>query len=97
MLASSSRRANEGGAGGAEAARVFTLNELAAHNGTVPGRPILIAYQGNVYDVTGLFMWMTGKHFWLLAGTDLTGRMNEAPHGEEMLLRAKCVGKIADA
>ncbi len=41
-------------------------------------------------------MWMTGNHFWLRAGRDLTGRMSEGPHGEEMLKRARCVGRLAD-
>jgi predicted heme/steroid binding protein len=92
--ANSSRPAHEHGAGGPGSARVFTPKELAAHDGTVPGRPILIAYKGCVYDVTGLFMWMTGMHFWLKAGHDLTGRLSEAPHGEEMLLRARYLGRL---
>jgi predicted heme/steroid binding protein len=74
---------------------VFTQNELADYDGTVPGRPILIGYGERVYDVTGLFMWMAGQHFWLHAGRDLTGRMGEGPHGEEMLQRARCVGRLA--
>jgi predicted heme/steroid binding protein len=40
-------------------------------------------------------MWMTGKHFWLRAGRGLTGRMNEDPHGEDVLKRARCVGTLA--
>jgi predicted heme/steroid binding protein len=76
-------------------ARVFTLDELAEHDGRVARRPILIGYRGRVYDVTHLFLWMTGQHFWLHAGRDLTGRISEAPHGEEMLQRARCVGVLA--
>jgi predicted heme/steroid binding protein len=55
----------------------------------------MIAYSGNVYDVSSLFTWMTGRHFGLRAGRDLTDRLSEAPHGEEMLQRALCVGKLA--
>jgi predicted heme/steroid binding protein len=96
MSANSSQRANECAAGGEESARVFTAGELAEHNGKVPGRPILIAYEGHVYDVGDLFLWMTGQHFWLLAGCDLSGLMSESPHGEEMLRRARRVGRLAD-
>ena len=95
--ASSLRLVNEPDAGGSEPARVFTLDELALCDGSVAGRPILIGYKGYVYDVTGLFMWMTGRHFWLPAGRDLTGEMHDAPHGEEMLLRARCLGRLAGA
>lgn len=72
---------------------MFTRNERAEFDATVPGRPILIGYGAR--DVTGLFMWMAGRHFWLHAGRDLTGRMSEGPHGEEMLQRARCVGRLA--
>jgi predicted heme/steroid binding protein len=95
MSASSSTLDNERMAGGDASARVFSREEFAEHDGSVPGRPILIAYRGWVYDVSGLFMWMTGRHFWLRAGRDLTGRMRESPHGEDMLRRARCVGRLA--
>jgi predicted heme/steroid binding protein len=95
MSASSSPPGSDAPAGGESSARVLTLDELAEHDGRVAGRPILIGYKGRVYDVTHLFLWMTGQHFWLHAGRDLTGRISEAPHGEEMLQRARCVGVLA--
>jgi predicted heme/steroid binding protein len=95
MSASSSPPASESDAGGSAPARVFTPEELARFDGGTPGRPIMIAYEGDVYDVSGLFMWMTGRHFWLCAGRDLTGHLSEAPHGEEMLQRARRVGRLA--
>jgi predicted heme/steroid binding protein len=64
-------------------------------NGAVPGRPMLIAYKGHVYDVTGHVD--TGKHFWLHADAGLTSHRNEWPHGEEMSQRAVCAGQIAYA
>jgi len=76
--------------------RVLTPAELAAYDGRVPGRPILIGYKGDVYDVTGRFMWMAGRHFWLRAGCDLTGRMSDSPHGEEILERVPRVGILVD-
>ena len=95
MSASSSPPASERDAGGRKSARVFTPEELAQYDGSVPGQPILIGYDGRVYDVSGLFMWMTGQHFWLNAGRDLTGRMSEGPHDDTMLQRAHCVGVLA--
>lgn len=77
------------------AQRVFTPEELAGYDGSTSGRPILIGYKGCVYDVTGRFMWMAGHHFWLHAGCDLTGRLSDSPHGEEMLERVPCVGTLA--
>lgn len=72
--------------------RQFTPATLAAFDGSDPEKPILIGYLGYVYDVSASFMWMNGRHFWLRAGHDLTGRMNEGPHGEEMLKAVPCVG-----
>ena len=74
--------------------RAFTSEELAGYDGSVPGRPVLIGYKGYVYEVTGRFMWMAGHHFWLRAGRDLTGRMTDSPHGEEMLDRVPRVGVL---
>jgi len=68
---------------------------LAGCDGTDPEKPVLIAYGGRVYDVSRSFMWMNGRHFWLRAGRDLTGRLHEAPHGEEMLAGVPCVGVLA--
>jgi predicted heme/steroid binding protein len=95
MSASSSPPASERDAGGVTPARVFTPAELARYDGSAQGRPVMIAYDGEVYDVSGLFMWQTGRHFWLRAGRDLTGHLHEAPHGKEMLQRARRVGRMA--
>jgi predicted heme/steroid binding protein len=38
---------------------------------------------------------MSGRHFWLRAGRDLTGYLKEAPHGKDMLRRARRVGRLA--
>jgi len=98
------RRRDAGGAGSPEdsesatglppEAREFTPATLAGFNGTDPAKPVLIAYRGRVYDVSGRFMWMNGRHFWLRAGRDLTAHMHEAPHGEEMLADVPCVGVL---
>lgn len=72
----------------------FTPATLARFDGKDPLKPVLIAYHGRVYDVSGRFMWMNGRHFWLRAGRDLTGHLHEAPHGEEMLRNVPCVGVL---
>jgi predicted heme/steroid binding protein len=41
--------------------RVFTPEELSAHDGNAPGRSVLIARKGVIYDVSGRFMWMGGR------------------------------------
>jgi predicted heme/steroid binding protein len=87
-------RAGEDSSARACPERAFTADELAGYDGTVPGRPVLIAYRGRVYDVGDRFMWITGQHFWLRAGRDLTGQIDEAPHGEEMLKDVPCVGIV---
>jgi predicted heme/steroid binding protein len=84
--------AGEPPSAGTSVQRVFTSEELAGYDGSVSGRPVLIGYKGHVYDVTGRFMWMAGRHFWLRAGRDLTGRMTDSPHGEEILERVPRVG-----
>ncbi len=78
--------------------RVFTRASLAEYDGTVPGRPVLVAYDGSVYDVTGSYPWHGGVH-WACAraGRDQSGLMENAPHGTEMLARVKRVGRLAES
>lgn len=88
-----------GGSARAPAAspRRYTRAELAAAHGRDGGEPILIAFEGRVYDVTRSFPWRLGFH-WACAfgGQDLTGMLDLAPHGPEMLERVPCVGLLAD-
>jgi predicted heme/steroid binding protein len=72
--------------------RRFSRSEFSSFDGTVPGRPILVACRGRVYDVSHSEIWAQGRHFWSRAGRDLTGQLDVAPHGEEVLARAPCVG-----
>ena len=76
--------------------RRYSRAELARYDGSDPAHPVLIAYQGKVYDVTRSFPWAQGKHWGLRAGADLTGRLKDSIHGEEMLERVPCVGVIED-
>src|SRR5512135_2384199 len=67
--------------------RKFTPQDLAANNGSA-GRPVYIAFQGKVYDVSGSDLWEGGQHMGAhAAGADLTGEFADAPHGEEVFER----------
>ena len=74
--------------------RKFTLNELKQYDGR-EGRPAYIAYKGKVYDVTDSYLWINGDHQGQHeAGKDLTEEIASAPHGEEMLHKAKLIGVL---
>jgi len=77
------------------AEKQFTLEELKQYDGK-DGRPAYIAYKGKVYDVSESLLWLEGEHqAQHMAGKDLTEEMSTAPHGEELLERAKLVGILA--
>jgi predicted heme/steroid binding protein/uncharacterized membrane protein len=74
--------------------REFTPAEMAAANGAA-GAPVLIAFRGKVYDVSGSSLWAGGDHMGLhRAGHDLTGEFPDAPHGEEVFERYPQVGVL---
>ncbi len=76
--------------------RKFTPAELAAGAGA-DGAPILIAFRGKVYDVSGSDLWERGNHMDLhRAGHDLTGEFPDAPHGEEVFERYPQVGVLQE-
>jgi predicted heme/steroid binding protein/uncharacterized membrane protein len=67
--------------------REMTSEELLSFNGQ-EGRPIYIAYQGKIYDVSKSPLWSKGLHMNRHpAGKDLTGEISAAPHGEEVFER----------
>lgn len=71
----------------------LTPEELKAYNGQ-GGKPVYIAYKGDVYDVTGSTLWEGGSHFEHVAGHDLTAELADAPHMEEVFERYPLVGKL---
>jgi predicted heme/steroid binding protein len=74
--------------------RKFTSRELEEYNGK-NGKPAYIAYQGKVYDLSQSSLWDGGEHMGMhQAGKDLTEELELAPHGEEMLKRAKLIGVL---
>jgi predicted heme/steroid binding protein len=62
------------------------------------GRPAYIAYAGNIYDVSKSGIWLDGIHFFKHpAGIDLTRFLNQAPHGEENIMKMPKIGQIVGA
>ena len=72
----------------------FDAKEIESCNGK-EGRPVYIAYQGKVYDVSDSKLWKTGLHMKRHpAGKDLTPDIQAAPHGTEVLERYPQVGVL---
>jgi len=79
----------------APAAKGGTLSDISRFDGT-GGEPAYIAYEGRIYDVTESPKWKGGRHFGKHgAGQDLTGALEGAPHGEEVLQKAGLVGEMS--
>ena len=61
------------------------------------GSPAYIIYNDTVYDVTESSHWKNGSHYRRhSAGGDLTGEIQNAPHGPEVLDRVKKMSSIKD-
>lgn len=74
--------------------REYTRSELAKANGR-NGAPMLVAVNGNVYDVSRSDSWIGGFHQDLHnSGRDLTSAINDAPHDESVLERCPLVGTL---
>jgi len=74
--------------------RTFDATELTQFDGK-DGRPIYIAHEGKVYDVSGSKLWKGGSHMRRHhAGADLTTDFGAAPHGTEVLERYPQVGTL---
>ncbi len=70
--------------------------ELADKNGR-DGKPVYIAYQGKIYDVSQSKLWKTGTHMKRHpSGKDLTTDLGAAPHGAEVLDRYPQVGTVKE-
>lgn len=76
--------------------QVFTPESLAQYDGQ-NGRRAYYAYEGKVYDVTESSLWKEGQHYGLKAGTDLTGKLEGAPHGTEVFARVPLIGTYQGA
>lgn len=72
----------------------LSTEELAQNDGK-DARPVYIAYEGRIYDVSRSSLWKTGVHMRRhSSGKDLTTDMGGAPHGPEVLRRYPQVGVI---
>ena len=62
------------------------------------GRPLLVAYEGKVYDLSMSKLWSTGLHLNRhCAGKDLTSDIHAAPHTPDVLQRFPQVGVLKKA
>jgi predicted heme/steroid binding protein/uncharacterized membrane protein len=65
----------------------FDRKALSEFNGR-DGRPVYVAHDGRVFDVSGSKMWKGGLHMKRhRAGRDLSGDIHAAPHGPEVFER----------
>lgn len=70
----------------------FDDESLKEFNGK-DGKPVYVAHQGKVYDVSASRFWKTGTHMKRHpSGGDLTSEITAAPHGPEVLERYPQVG-----
>jgi predicted heme/steroid binding protein/uncharacterized membrane protein len=75
----------------------FNDESLKEFNGQ-DGKPIYVAHQGKVYDVSASRFWKTGTHMKRhSSGGDLTAEITAAPHGPEVLERYPQVGILKKA
>lgn len=72
----------------------FSQADLAQFDGK-DGKPVYIAHQGKVYDVSQSRIWKGGRHMNRHgAGVDLTVQIQAAPHAAEVLERYPQVGVL---
>lgn len=73
----------------------LTLEALVTYNGK-DDMPAYVAHNGIIYDVSDVPQWANGTHNGQYAGTDLTGKIEKAPHGVKNLELATKVGVIVE-
>jgi len=72
----------------------FTSEELLSCDGK-EGKPVYIAFEGKVYDVSKSPLWSKGTHMNRHpSGKNLSGEISAAPHGPEVLERYPQIGML---
>ena len=68
---------------------VFTAKTLKTYNGKNK-QPAYVALNGLVYDVSKVPQWQGGRHYaGMVAGTDLSGHIQDSPHGPNIVKQLK--------
>ena len=76
--------------------RAIAKKDLRLFDGRY-NRPAYVGYKGKIYNVTPSRYWSNGEHFFRhYAGQDLTASLEDAPHGEENILRMPLAGELMD-
>lgn len=72
----------------------YTLDELKTFDGR-EGRPVHVAVEGKVYDLSQSELWKTGRHMDTHdAGADLSKDILDSPHGPSILEHFTIVGEL---
>ena len=75
--------------------KYFTAEELKKFDGSNPKLPILMSYQGNIYDVTsGKEFYQKGATYNYLVGRDSTAELDEVGVGGIIISKYPVVGKL---
>lgn len=75
----------------------FDPQTLAEFDGRDSGKPVYVARDSKVYDVSGSKLWQDGQHMKRhQAGRDLSADFEAAPHGVEVFERVSQVGVLAE-
>jgi len=75
----------------------FDPQTLAKFDGRQSDKPVYIARNGKVYDVSASQWWKGGMHMKRHhAGRDLSADFSAAPHGEEVFVRVAQVGELGE-
>ncbi len=78
-------------------AQRLTLEEIQHFDGK-EGRPVYVAVEGKIYDLSGSRLWKEGSHVRKhLAGADLTDAIKQAPHGSEKLNNFPVIGEVVES
>lgn len=73
--------------------KTYTRQQLALRNGQ-DREEVWVAFEGQIYDVSGSRLWKHGKHYEHWAGQDLTDELADAPHTAQVFERMEVVGLL---